>query len=124
MEPYVVAADVYSLEGHAGQGDWNWYTGSSGWMYRVWLEEVFWINLRGNELQLDPVIPMDWPGLTLRCRFGSARYKILVENPDLVGRGVAWVEVDSQRQPGRAVTLGDDGDNHTIVVRLGLMMTV
>lgn len=30
-EPYVVAADVYSASGHAGQPGWSWYTGSSGW---------------------------------------------------------------------------------------------
>ncbi|MDP3936717.1 MAG: glucoamylase family protein, partial [Deltaproteobacteria bacterium] len=27
VEPYVVASDVYSLEGHVGQGGWTWYTG-------------------------------------------------------------------------------------------------
>ena len=39
-EPYAVAADVYSLESQPGRGGWTWYTGSAGWMYRVWLEEV------------------------------------------------------------------------------------
>ena len=39
-EPYVVAADVYSLESQMGRGGWTWYTGSAAWMYRVWLEEV------------------------------------------------------------------------------------
>jgi cellobiose phosphorylase len=34
-EPYVVAADVYSVPPHTGRGGWTWYTGSAGWMYRV-----------------------------------------------------------------------------------------
>ncbi len=35
VEPYVVAADIYSNAEHAGRGGWTWYTGSSGWMYKV-----------------------------------------------------------------------------------------
>src|SRR4029453_17190319 len=34
LEPYAVAADVYSQPPHVGRGGWSWYTGSSGWMYR------------------------------------------------------------------------------------------
>ncbi|MBI4493013.1 MAG: DUF3131 domain-containing protein, partial [Chloroflexi bacterium] len=119
VEPYVVAADVYSLEGHVGQGGWTWYTGSAGWMYRIWLEEVLGLKLRGSELRLDPAIPADWPGFTLRCRFRSAHYEIRVENPDHVSRDVVWVEVDGQRQSGQAIALEDDGGSHAVVVRLG-----
>jgi len=119
VEPYVVASDVYSLEGHVGQGGWTWYTGSAGWMYRVWLEEVLGFKKRGNDLCLDPVIPASWPGFTLRCRLRSASYEIRVENPDHAGRGVAWLEIDGQRQSGQTVTLKDDGGSHTVVVRLG-----
>ncbi len=35
VEPYVVTADVYSNREHKGRGGWSWYTGSSGWMYKV-----------------------------------------------------------------------------------------
>ncbi len=38
VEPYVVAADVYSAPSFTGQGGWTWYTGSSSWMYRLGLE--------------------------------------------------------------------------------------
>ena len=35
VEPYVVAADIYSNDEHPGRGGWTWYTGSSGWLYKV-----------------------------------------------------------------------------------------
>ena len=35
VEPYVVAADVYSISLHKGRGGWTWYTGSAGWMYQL-----------------------------------------------------------------------------------------
>ncbi len=35
VEPFVVAADVYSNPDHVGRGGWTWYTGSAGWMYKI-----------------------------------------------------------------------------------------
>ena len=35
VEPYVVAADVYTNPEHVGRGGWTWYTGSAAWMYKV-----------------------------------------------------------------------------------------
>lgn len=40
VEPYVVAADVYTNPEHLGRGGWTWYTGSSSWMYKV-IEDNF-----------------------------------------------------------------------------------
>ena len=44
VEPYVVAADVYSVAPHTGRGGWTWYTGSAGWMYRVGVEAMLGIS--------------------------------------------------------------------------------
>jgi cyclic beta-1,2-glucan synthetase len=79
-EPYVVAADVYSLAAQEGRGGWTWYTGSAGWMYRVWLEEVLGFKLRGDRLSIEPVIPEDWPGFVINFRYGRTDYRIEVEN--------------------------------------------
>ncbi len=38
VEPYAVAADIYSAPAHVGRGGWTWYTGAAGWMYRVTIE--------------------------------------------------------------------------------------
>ncbi|MCX8074630.1 MAG: hypothetical protein N2749_03485 [Clostridia bacterium] len=35
VEPYVLAADVYTNPDHIGRGGWTWYTGSSAWMYKT-----------------------------------------------------------------------------------------
>ncbi len=35
VEPYVIAADVYSNPEHMGRGGWTWYTGSSAWLYKI-----------------------------------------------------------------------------------------
>jgi cyclic beta-1,2-glucan synthetase len=119
VEPYVSPADVYNLPGHVGRGGWTWYTGSSGWMYRVWLEEVLGFKLRGNALRLDPVIPTAWDGLKLRYRHGGAVYEITINNPEGISRGVVSVEADGQPVPDGEVPLADDGATHQVAVRLG-----
>ncbi|MES2459676.1 MAG: protein ndvB, partial [Armatimonadota bacterium] len=97
VEPYVVVADIYALEGQVGRGGWTWYTGASGWMYRIWIEEVLGLRVRGDGFTLDPCIPKDWDGFTLRYRRGNGLYEITVTNPEHVSRGVASVEQESER---------------------------
>jgi cyclic beta-1,2-glucan synthetase len=119
VEPYVVAADVYALESQVGRGGWTWYTGSSGWMYRVWIEEILGFKLRGDRLTIDPVLPHDWHEFSIRFRYRTALYAIAVENPDALVCGVLWVEVDGTRMPKHVIALHDDGANHSVIVRLG-----
>ncbi|MDQ3702775.1 MAG: hypothetical protein M3442_17895, partial [Chloroflexota bacterium] len=119
VEPYVVAADVYALEGHVGRGGWTWYTGSSGWMYRVWIEEVLGLKLNGDRLHFDPRIPAAWDDLKVRYRCGATFYNVTIQNPDRVNRGVVRLEIDGQVSPQREIVLRDDGVPHTVVVRLG-----
>jgi cyclic beta-1,2-glucan synthetase len=104
-EPYVVAADVYALESQPGRGGWTWYTGSAGWMYRVWLEEVLGFKLRGDRLTIEPAIPDDWPGYSLTFRYGQTEYRIEVEN--------------GGERTDNEIHLQDDHQPHTIHIRTG-----
>ncbi len=120
VEPYVVVADVYRLPGRVGQGGWTWYTGSAGWMYRAWLEEVLGVKVRGNRMLIDPVLPSSWDKVAIRYRHGKALYEIAIENPEgLNRRGVAWVEMDGRRLEDRIVPLEEGLIKHRVRVRLG-----
>ncbi len=119
VEPYVVAADIYQLPGRVGQGGWSWYTGSSAWMYRAWLEEVLGLKLRGEQLQIQPVIPATWPGFSINYRHGEALYEILVDNPDGCEQGIAWMELDGRRLDDAVITLERGLMNHQLRVRMG-----
>ncbi|HEX8463640.1 MAG TPA: glucoamylase family protein [Abditibacterium sp.] len=119
VEPYVVAADVYNLEGQVGRGGWTWYTGSCGWMYRVWVEEVVGFKKRGDKLLIDPAIPTNWPRFSLRYKHGKATYEIEVLNPTGVERGVASIEVDGKVIRTTEIPLVDDGAVHRVRVTMG-----
>jgi len=125
VEPYVVSADIYSQPPHAGRGGWTWYTGSAGWMYRAGIEWILGFRVSGKKLLIDPCIPKSWKGFELSYRYRSARYKIIVENPDNISRGVTSWFIDgvpqSPRTPGSpaSVCLADDGATHQVRVILG-----
>jgi cellobiose phosphorylase len=113
VEPYVVTADVYAVSPHVGRGGWSWYTGSSGWMYRLILESLLGLTRHADSLTLAPRIPAEWPGYTLNYRFGGSMYTIAIERG-----GVAGLTVDGAMQSGGEIKLIDDGQPHTVELRL------
>jgi len=121
VEPYVVAADVYSVSPHVGRGGWTWYTGSAGWLYRAGIEGLLGLRKHGTELSIDPCVPKRWPGFTAVFRHGATRYDIAVDNPERVSRGVRSIAVDGVAlESGKtSVQLVDDGARHQLKVTLG-----
>ncbi len=119
VEPYVISADVYGVAPHIGRGGWTWYTGSSGWMYRLGIEGLLGIRRLGQELYVEPCIPKDWPGFTLVYRYGSTDYRVKVENPEAVCRGVKQVTLDDKTVSDGKVHLRDDGEPHMLKVLMG-----
>ena len=72
VEPYVVAADVYTATGHLGRGGWTWYTGSASWMYRIGLEAILGFKKEGNTLTIDPCVPVEWREFRIEYRHGRS----------------------------------------------------
>ena len=121
VEPYVVAADIYSQPPHAGRGGWTWYTGAAGWLHRAGLEWILGFRKRGSSLHIDPCIPGKWKGFEITYRFGGALYRIEVENPEGVCRGVVSIRLDGALLPDEApIPLSDDGREHRVHVLLGV----
>ncbi|HJU08904.1 MAG TPA: glycosyl transferase family 36, partial [Rhodanobacteraceae bacterium] len=120
VEPYVVCADVYSVEPHVGRGGWTWYSGSAGWLYRAGLEYLLGFKLHGDSSRIDPCIPKAWNGFEMEYRHHSTHYTITVENPRHVCRGVMQVELDGKSIDASAgIPLFDDGKKHRIRIELG-----
>ncbi|HBO3986802.1 TPA: glycosyl transferase [Pseudomonas aeruginosa] len=94
VEPYVVAADVYSVPPHEGRGGWTWYTGAAGWMHRAGVEGILGIRREGEVLILDPCIPAEWPGFEALVVLGAARYAIQVESPGRRCAGISSAVLD------------------------------
>jgi len=124
VEPYVVAADVYSVAPHVGRGGWTWYTGSAGWLLRAGIESILGLRIKGDSMEIDPCIPTSWPGFEMTLRYRGAVYEISVHNPDGASRGVVAAELDGTSHPpsgGKVrLKLAKDSGTHSVFVTLGI----
>jgi cellobiose phosphorylase len=107
-EPYVSPADVSFSPGKEGRAGWTWYTGSAGWMYRIWIEEVLGFHLQGDTLTISPAIPEDWDGFEIKYRYRSTHYEFSIHRE--AGEGAAAT--------GSPIELVDDGETHRVELRL------
>jgi cyclic beta-1,2-glucan synthetase len=120
VEPYVVAADVYTAEGHVGRGGWTWYTGSASWMYRVGLEGILGLRKQGDTLFVESRAPAAWPEYTIEYRHGRSLYVIVVRNEGAALRRASEVTIDGRVSEEPGIPLVDDGERHNVVVRSGI----
>jgi cyclic beta-1,2-glucan synthetase len=79
LEPYAMAADVYSQPPYTGRGGWSWYTGAAGWLHRAALESILGLHLQAETLWFIPCLPAHWPRAELRLtRAGHSLRFVLV----------------------------------------------
>jgi cyclic beta-1,2-glucan synthetase len=117
VEPYVVAADVYTAEGQLGRGGWTWYTGSASWMYRVGLEGILGFTKRGDRLFIEPRAPATWSGYSIEYRYGKSVYVIVVHNEDGISGGAVEITIDGAPSADGSIRLEDDGARHEVSVQ-------
>ena len=115
VEPYVVAADVYSVPPHAGRGGWTWYTGSAGWMYRAGVEGILGIRREGGSIVVEPCIPAAWPGFEATVTVDGTTCRIGVTREP----GGPGAVLDGMPLPaGDAARVALDGAAHDLLIRL------
>lgn len=79
VEPYVIAADIYSNPSFEARGGWTWYTGSAGWFYKVGVEDILGIKKNGNILMIEPHLSSSNLGYSLEYQYKDACYHIHVK---------------------------------------------
>ncbi len=117
VEPYVMAADVYSIQPHIGRGGWTWYTGAAGWMYRLIVESLLGLRLEVNKLRFNPCLPAEWTSFKMHYRHYETFYHITISQTGK-GRNVTKVILDGIEQKDMTITLNDDRQNHSAQVEI------
>ena len=119
VEPYVVAADVYSNPERAGQGGWTWYTGSSGWMYRLIMEYLLGVKITGNKIWIDPsCLKSGWKFLKISYKYKNTEYffEIKINGQE---RKIINCTVDNIPCENNVVCMIDDGKDHIVELTVG-----
>jgi cyclic beta-1,2-glucan synthetase len=120
VEPYALAADIYSVPPWVGRGGWTWYTGSAAWMWRLGVEAILGLQRSDGGLRIEPCIPPSWEGFEAWVHIGRQRVHIVVENPDRLATGVAGMTLDGVALESNRVQLDPGAAGvHEVHVRLG-----
>jgi cyclic beta-1,2-glucan synthetase len=96
VEPYVMAADIYSVSPNEGRGGWTWYTGAAGWMYTLAIENILGLKIQGKTLTIDPCIHSDWDFYKICYQYIDTKYEIEVKNPNKLQTGLRRTVHDGQ----------------------------
>jgi cyclic beta-1,2-glucan synthetase len=114
VEPYVLAADIYSGPGLAQRGGWTWYTGAAGWMYRAVLEHVLGIQVGGEALRIRPCVPAEGPDFEVTLQLDGAEYLVRMRR----GGARPRLLLDGYPVAGDAVPVIRDGGQHLVEIEL------
>jgi cyclic beta-1,2-glucan synthetase len=90
-------------------------------MYRTALEAILGFNVRGDRLSIDPCIPRYWSGFEITYRYGTSTYRLTVDNPHGVNRGIVSAVLDGANVTPVPceIPLVDDGATHLGKITLG-----
>jgi cellobiose phosphorylase len=117
VEPYVVAADVYSTAPHTGRGGWTWYTGSAGWMYRLITETLLGLKLQVDRLYFIPRLLDEWTSFQVHYRYREAHYHITMRRVGHNWHGPQKVHLDGVELPESFLPLQGENREHHVEVQ-------
>ncbi len=115
-EPYVVT-NMYLGPDHprAGETQFAWMTGASGWMYRAMTEWILGVRADYEGLLVDPCLPREWTRCGLTRSFRDARYDVTILNPHgLCKAGRVALTVDGEPIEGGKAPIFADGETHAV----------
>lgn len=119
-EPYVYPQNVLGDEHpQFGLARNSWLSGTSAWTYTAATKYILGIMPTHRGLKVDPCIPKGWQGYGAKRQFRGAEYKIRVQNPRGVSKGVTSLTVNGQKIDGNVVPIAKAGTTVEVVVTLG-----
>jgi cellobiose phosphorylase len=96
-EPYVYSEYITSPDHETvGQASHSWLTGSAVWMHYIGMSYLLGIRADHKGLIIDPKIPSEWDGFTVKRKYRKKTLNISIENPDHVNSGVKSMLVNGK----------------------------
>ncbi|HPT76483.1 MAG TPA: glycosyl transferase [Defluviitaleaceae bacterium] len=120
LEPYVYAQMIAGKDApNQGQAKNSWLTGTAAWNFVTISQWILGIKPDYDGLKVDPCIPKAWDGYTVTREFRGTRYKIKIENPDHVSKGVKKVILDGKELDSNIIPPLSDNKEHEVIVVMG-----
>ena len=117
-EPYSYCQFIMGKDHTAfGRARHPFMTGSGGWSYFSATRYMLGIRPQFDYLLIDPCVPADWKEFKADRVWRGAEYKITVQNPDGVMKGVREILVDGQKVD--KIPSYPAGECHDVTVIMG-----
>lgn len=98
LEPFVHCQGTNSqFSPRCGTGGLPWLTGTVSWSYFTATQYILGIRPVYEGICIDPCVPANWPGYSVRRYFRGKTLNIKVENPRSVQKGVKHVILNGQK---------------------------
>ena len=119
-EPYVYSQMVAGADACTpGEAKNSWLTGTAAWTFINVSQHILGVYPTHKGLSIDPCVPKGFGDFTLTRKFREGTYRIKVENPDNVEKGVKSLTVDGKSVEGCIVPYVEGKTEYDIVVTMG-----
>ena len=119
-EPYVYSQMVAGRDAPSfGEGKNSWLTGTAAWTFLSVSQAILGVKPTLDGLAIDPCVPGDVKGFSVVRRYRGAEYRIRVENPDGVQKGVRQLLVDGERVEGNLIPVQPAGSVVEVLATMG-----
>ena len=120
VEPYVYCQMIAGKEAFKpGEAKNSWLSGTASWNFFAITQYILGIKTDYDGLVIDPCIPSKWAGFKMTREFRGATYRIEVQNPDHVSKGVKRILVNGSAIASNTVPILEQGKEHTVQVIMG-----
>ena len=119
-EPYVYSQMIAGIDAPTfGEAKNSWLTGTAAWTFLSISQAILGIQPALDGLRIDPCIPSGMGSFTVSRRFRGAMYRIHVENPKHIEKGVSSVTVDGKTVSGNIIPVQPSGSSVDVRVVMG-----
>ncbi len=119
-EPYVYSQMIAGKDAYLpGEAKNSWLTGTAAWNFFAISQYILGIRPDYDGLIIDPCIPTDWNELKITRKFRNKTFRIHIQNPSHVSRGIKNLIVNEQSVEGNCVPLELAKEENDVTVVLG-----
>ena len=111
-EPYVYSEYITSPDHETmGQASHSWLTGSAVWMHHIGVSYLLGIRAQYKGIIIDPKIPSEWDGFTIKRNFRDKCLNIKVKNPHHRTHGIQEMTINGKIIKGNFIEIEDFREN-------------
>jgi cellobiose phosphorylase len=119
-EPYVYSQMIAGRDSRRfGEAKNSWLTGTAAANFYAVSQYLMGIKPDYAGLRIDPCVPKEWKRFSIRRFYRGAMYRIDIENPKGVNKGVHLMNVDGKKYVGNLLPVFNDGKIHKVKIIMG-----